>query len=209
MATKNVNSKGTKQLFENPILEKLTHTHIAIPLTIFYGSAVGIMCYITISLNYQLTNALVLFLGGIFFWTIFEYLMHRHIFHMIPNHPIKEKIQYTFHGVHHEYPKDKTRLAMPPLMSAFLTGILFLFFLLIFGLGGLAFGAGFISGYATYLIFHYCIHAYKPPNNFLKILWKHHLIHHYKDDEVAFGVSTIVWDRLFQTMPKKKKEHRQ
>ncbi|MCI0750553.1 MAG: fatty acid hydroxylase, partial [Flammeovirgaceae bacterium] len=32
-------NKGTKQLFKNPILESLTRTHIAVPLTVFFTYA--------------------------------------------------------------------------------------------------------------------------------------------------------------------------
>jgi len=47
------------------------------------------------------------------------------------------------------------------------------------------------------------IHAMRPPKNFLNILWIHHSIHHYKDDTVAFGVSSPFWDYIMGTLPKK------
>jgi hypothetical protein len=61
------------------------------------------------------------FAAGTVFWTWFEYLAHKHIFHMLPTNKLKERIQYTFHGVHHEYPHDKERLAMPPAASVILS----------------------------------------------------------------------------------------
>ena len=42
--------------------------------------------------------------------------------------------------------------------------------------------AGFMTGYAFYLLVHYSVHIFRPPNNILKELWKNHAIHHYKDD---------------------------
>ena len=114
-----------------------------------------------------------------------------------------EKIQYNFHGVHHDYPKDKDRLAMPPLVSITLaTTLLFLFRLF---MGDFVFGflPGFLIGYASYLFVHYIVHAYQPPKNMFKTLWVHHAIHHYKDHERAFGVSSPLWDYIFRTMPKR------
>jgi 4-hydroxysphinganine ceramide fatty acyl 2-hydroxylase len=116
--------------------------------------------------------------------------------------PLKAKIQYTVHGVHHEFPKDKDRLAMPPLLA--LVYVVFFFFAIRFllGEGVFAFGPGMLMGYARYLFVHYAVHAYQPPKNFLKILWVHHAIHHYKDPERAYGVSSPLWDYVFGTMPK-------
>ncbi len=40
--------KGSARLFENPVLERLTHTHIAAPLTIFFAVA-GVSLYYGLS----------------------------------------------------------------------------------------------------------------------------------------------------------------
>ena len=76
-------------------------------------------------------------------------------------------------------------------------------FIFRFTFGSYAFGilAGFTFGYALYLFVHYAIHAYAPPKNFLKVWWTHHAQHHYRQDEVAFGVSSTLWDHLIGTMP--------
>ena len=34
----------------------------------------------------------------------------------------------------------------------------------------------------------------------MKPLWRNHHLHHYKDEEKGFGVSTTFWDRVFGTM---------
>ena len=34
-----IKSEGTKRLFDNPVLESLTHTHFAVPVSIFYAFA--------------------------------------------------------------------------------------------------------------------------------------------------------------------------
>ncbi|RSK50880.1 sterol desaturase family protein [Hymenobacter rigui] len=197
--------KGSARLFENPVLERLTHTHIAGPLTIFFAVA-------AVSLYYSLSQGLLtglsafgLFLGGWFLFTLAEYLMHRFLYHMKTDTPGKAKFQYTMHGVHHEFPKDKTRLAMPPILTVFVASLLFFIFRFTFGNAGFGILAGFVFGYALYLFVHYAIHMYSPPKNFLKFWWHHHAQHHYRQDEIAFGVSTTLWDHIVGTMPKNKK----
>ena len=196
-------AKGTRQLFKNPVLEKLTRTHISIPLILFGAIATALIVY---GLDQGYINAIntpILFVAGLLNFTLVEYIMHRFVFHLAPKNEKQEKFAYTVHGVHHDYPKDKDRLAMPPLLSILLsTGFFFLFKLM---MGNLAFAflPGFVVGYASYLWVHYMVHAFQPPKNFFKVLWIHHGIHHYKDPENAFGVSSPFWDVIFGTMPKK------
>ena len=196
--------KGSAQLFQNPVLERLTHTHIAAPLTIFFAVA-GVSLYYSLSRG-LLTGltAFGLFLGGWLLFTLAEYLMHRYVYHMDATTPGRARFQYTMHGVHHEFPKDKTRLAMPPILTVFVASLLFFIFRFSFGNAGFGVLAGFVFGYALYLFVHYAIHAYSPPKNFLKFWWHHHAMHHYRQEEVAFGVSTTLWDHLVGTMPDRK-----
>jgi sterol desaturase/sphingolipid hydroxylase (fatty acid hydroxylase superfamily) len=122
---------------------------------------------------------------------------------MEPDSDVKDKLQYSMHGVHHDYPKDKDRLAMPPFISGIYALVAYFAFNFLMGDYSFYFLPGFLFGYAAYLGVHYIVHAYQPPKNFLKILWVNHAIHHYKDPDVAFGVSTPIWDYVFGTMPKK------
>ena len=194
---------GSAHMFKNPVLERLSRTHILIPITLFLG--VG-----AYSLYYGIANtsiaawvgALVLVAGFIAF-TFVEYMMHRYLYHMLPTNKVKDKVQYTIHGVHHDYPKDKDRLAMPPFVSGLYAVILYYLFTFLMGEYAYYFLPGFLIGYALYLGVHYIVHAYQPPKNFLKVLWVNHAIHHYKDPDVAFGVSVPIWDYVFGTAPKK------
>ena len=49
------------------------------------------------------------------------------------------------------------------------------------------------------------IHVYQPPKNFFKTLWVNHGIHHYKNADVVFGVSSPLWDYVYGTMKEKEK----
>jgi sterol desaturase/sphingolipid hydroxylase (fatty acid hydroxylase superfamily) len=194
--------KGTKQLFKSPILEKLSRTHISVPLVIFFSYATVLLYWSITHTSLSVLTTVSMFFTGLIAFTWVEYMVHRYLFHMGAHTEQRAKLQYTLHGVHHEFPKDKERLAMPPIVSISLaTGLLFLFRLV---LGDLVFSflPGFLVGYAGYLSIHYMVHSFQPPNNFLKILWVNHSIHHYKDGEEVFGVSSPLWDYIYGTMKK-------
>lgn len=195
--------KGSPQLFENKILEKLTHTHISYPLIIFGAIAITLIYYGIVEKGFHVPGMIMLFFTGMFVFTFVEYIMHRFLYHIPSRSERTKKISYTMHGVHHDYPKDKSRLAMPPVVSLIIASLLFIVYRSVLGDYVFGFLAGFLIGYACYLGIHYSIHAFKVPNNFLKILWHHHSIHHYREDDRAFGVSSPFWDYVFGTMPRK------
>lgn len=200
-------NKGTKVLFNNPVLERLSRTNTAVPVSIFLTFAAFLMVWGFIYSQYSALTQVTAFIIGLLLFSFIEYLVHRYLFHMITNTSLKEKIQYTFHGVHHEFPKDTSRLAMPPVVSIVIVTALYFLFKAAMGDYTYGFLPGFITGYSLYLIVHYVVHAYQPPKNFLKALWINHGIHHYKDHERAFGVSSPLWDYVFRTTPKKSKSH--
>jgi sterol desaturase/sphingolipid hydroxylase (fatty acid hydroxylase superfamily) len=195
-------TKGSKQLFDNPVLERLSRTHISIPLTLYSVIAVGMLYYAATEIGLGASTMVLMFVLGFLFLTLLEYVAHRYVFHMEPTNEIKAKIQYNMHGVHHEFPKDKGRLAMPPIIALIYVALFFITFRFLLGEYVWAFVPGLLMGYSTYLFVHFAVHAYQPPKNFLKILWVHHAIHHYKDPERAYGVSSPLWDYVFGTMPK-------
>ncbi|MBX2968097.1 MAG: sterol desaturase family protein [Cyclobacteriaceae bacterium] len=205
MAEVSPKNKGTRQLFNNPILERLTRTHIAVPLTIFFVYAGALLYWSTINTLLSPLLTIALFFAGWLVFTWVEYNVHRYVFHMATYTKAREKFQYTMHGVHHEFPKDKDRLAMPPLLSVTISTILLLLLRLVMGDFVFAFLPGFLVGYACYLGVHYLVHAYQPPKNFLKALWVNHGVHHYKNGEIVFGVSSPLWDYIYGTMREKSK----
>lgn len=193
---------GAGRIFKNPVLEALTKTHIAIPITLFWVVGAITVWYSMAKLGLALQTVIVFFLGGIVLFTLVEYVMHRFLYHIPAETEKRRRFQYVIHGVHHDHPRDKTRLAMPPLVSIVLATLFISLFRVLIGLNGYAFGGGFLFGYSTYLLAHYAIHIYKQPKNVLGIIWKHHNLHHYVGDDGAFGVSTPFWDYIFGTMPK-------
>jgi sterol desaturase/sphingolipid hydroxylase (fatty acid hydroxylase superfamily) len=184
----------------------LTKTH---PLVI-WGMYLPVLVYCTYRsntvLNYSAAMIFLVFVAGTAFWTFFEYIMHRFIFHLVAQSDRARKIVYVMHGNHHEYPRDRERLFMPPVPSIILACGIFYLMYLIMGQFVFMFFPGFIFGYLMYGTMHYAIHAWNPPFKWLKPLWRNHHLHHYKNDRQGFGVSTTLWDRVFGTMFDLKRE---
>ncbi len=197
------------KLFENRNFEKLTHTHIAVPISIFIVFSAFLLCFSFAYTKLETYFILALFFSGMIAFTLTEYLMHRFLYHIHSTYNKKiQRLQYLIHGVHHDHPKDKSRLAMPPVLSLLVALLLLLTTYALINELAYAFLPGFVMGYTTYLFIHYSIHAYPPPKNKLRILWIHHSIHHYKDSGKAFGVSSPLWDYIFRTMPEGKKKQK-
>ena len=196
---------GSKQLFRNPVLEKLSRTHIAIPLTIFLSFSTFLLYWSITTTSLTAWQTTGMFFIGVIFFTWVEYNVHRYVFHMATYTKVRQKMQYLIHGVHHEFPKDKDRLAMPPLVSVTIATVLLLLCRVTLGDLAFSFLPGFIVGYSYYLSVHYIVHVYQPPKNFFKVLWINHGRHHYKNGDVIFGVSSPLWDYIYGTLNERKK----
>lgn len=198
-----IKNKGQARLFKNDYMERMTKTH---PMVIYsmYLPVVVFLIYYGYSYKEMGAGKLgLLFLAGMLTWSLFEYLMHRFLFHMTTHGPRADRWVYTMHGVHHEYPRDKERLFMPPVPSVLISSLLFLLSYLIMGWNALGFFPGFLLGYLIYGSMHYAIHAFVPPK-FLKALWRNHHLHHYKEPDKGFGVSSVLWDVILGTVPRRK-----
>ena len=205
MKFEKIHNKGQARLFKNQYVEYLTKTH---PLVIWgmYMPILAFMLYFSVTkLAFSGLQVLLTFLTGMFFWSLFEYTIHRFVFHFFAESEQAKKIVYIIHGNHHEYPRDKQRLFMPPVPSLILSSVVFSIMFLagyIAGISGyvFAFFPGFILGYLIYGSMHYAIHAWNPPFKWMKPLWRNHHLHHYKNVELGFGVSSTLWDHVFGTM---------
>ena len=194
-----VKNDGQARLFENPYLEILTKGHPAISWGIHVPILVYCFYYGFIHFQMSFKQMLSISFFALFFWTFFEYIAHRWIFHMLSENISLQKFAYILHGNHHEYPKDKQRLFMPPVPSLLIAGALFGIQYLLLGNYAFAFYPGFILGWLLYASVHYLIHAIEPPFKFLQPLWRNHQMHHYRNEHLGFGVSNTLWDKVFKT----------
>ncbi|MCS5490199.1 sterol desaturase family protein [Algoriphagus limi] len=193
-------ANSSKQLFENPFLERFSRSNAIAVIASLFGLALIIFLYGVYFRLVPLGLQILLVFAGLFAFSFFEYLIHRYVFHA-GNYREGKNWQSKLHGIHHDIPSDRERLTLP--MPLALGVSLVVFFLFKFLIGSLAYGffPGFISGYALYLLVHYWIHTRKPPKNSLKVLWRNHHIHHHVNENKAYGVTTPFWDWVFRTLP--------
>jgi sterol desaturase/sphingolipid hydroxylase (fatty acid hydroxylase superfamily) len=201
-----IHNKGQAQIFQNQYLEMLTKTHPLVIWGMYLPVIIGLPWYALVRFGYTGGTVAGVFVAGILFWTLFEYIIHRYIFHFIAETERGRRIVYVLHGNHHEYPRDRERLFMPPVPSSIIASVLFLAQFSLLQHYAFLFFPGFMLGYLVYGSMHYAIHAWNPPFKWMKPLWRNHHLHHYKDEHKGFGVSSTLWDLVFGTMFDLKKE---
>ncbi|MBI3136110.1 MAG: sterol desaturase family protein [Bacteroidetes bacterium] len=193
-------NENAPELFKSKFLNKLTWSHPALIFSL-YALISAVLIYVgTIHFELHTNTVMILSLTGLFSWTLGEYLMHRFLYHEISNAGYDKGVRYIFHGIHHRYPNDASKVVLPPLPSLLIAAVFFLVFYVLMGRYALAFGPGFMMGYSVYMWVHYAVHKYPSPKRF-NFWWKHHNIHHFQQHDRAFGVSTPIWDYVFGTMP--------
>src|SRR5882724_5142292 len=206
MEFEKIHNKGQARIFKSAYLEMLTKTHPLVIWGIYIPIMVLMLYRSSAKFGYAIAYVALIFVAGMLFWTFFEYLMHRFVFHFVADSPRAQRFIYVLHGNHHGYPRDKERLFMPPVPSLIIASVLFALQYLVIGNNAFMFFPGFIFGYLMYGTMHYAIHAWNPPFKWMKPLWRNHHLHHYKEQQKGFGVSTTIWDRVFGTMFDLKKE---
>jgi sterol desaturase/sphingolipid hydroxylase (fatty acid hydroxylase superfamily) len=188
------------RMFESDFVDFFSRTHPAVVPLLFVPTTVALLWYGIAHAHVSLLASAALFAGGFAIWTLIEYWLHRTFFHWIPNDGWGERMHFLVHGVHHKWPKDKYRLVMPPAVSI---SLFFVFLAVFYPLLGerlvWPFQAGFVLGYMTYDLTHYYIHHFNPKTKVGLRLKKHHMLHHFKDPDSRFGVSSVVWDAVFGT----------
>jgi 4-hydroxysphinganine ceramide fatty acyl 2-hydroxylase len=194
------NKRETPRMFDNDLLEFFSRAHWSLPLWIFLPIVASLLYYGLQTGGMPLWVFVMLLFGGLLFWTLAEYLLHRFIFHHEPRSEWGRRIHWMFHGVHHDYPSDPLRLVMVPSVSLPLGSVFFLLFVLVLGFhGALPFAAGFFIGYLFYDITHYAVHHFPIKGRFFGMLRELHMRHHFQDSGRGFGVSSPLWDLVFGT----------
>lgn len=172
------------RLFANPLLERLTHVH-PLTVTLLWSTVIGVLL-VQGGLGWPI-------LAGLAAWSLFEYALHRWLFHWQPQRPAFRRLVFMLHGIHHLQPQDGTRVMMPPVVSV---PVALALWVLVGRPLGEAFFAGFLLGYLAYDVIHWACHQ-MPFKTGLK---RRHLLHHHVDAERNYGVSSPLWDRVFGTL---------
>jgi dihydroceramide fatty acyl 2-hydroxylase len=196
------------RLFKSDFLEFFTHIS-PITIIVFWAPVIGFLFYRSVQTASGPALSPHILLGvviGLLFWTFAEYMLHRFLFHYYPHTPLAERIFFLFHGVHHAQPQVKSRLVMPfPVsipMALLFYGLFYLVLAVLFRAPQWVdpVMAGFVIGYLAYDLMHYAEHYIPLRRGYAKYMKRHHMLHHFKDPDSRFGVSSPIWDMVFSTM---------
>lgn len=140
-------------------------------------------------------------------WPVSEWTTHILLLHMKPKQLGRVELDPLFARKHREHHADPTDtelvflpmvvvvtllgaivVAIPTLFPSVERGVTFLLALSIIALG--------------YEWTHYLVHTtYRPRTAPYRALWRHHRLHHYKNENYWFGLTTTGTDHLFGTAP--------
>lgn len=129
---------------------------------------------------------------GFGFWTLFEYIVHRFVYHHVPF--FKDQ-----HDAHHAEPD--AFIGAPPVI-----GILMIFAIAYAPLvpfsdhAAAGFTMGMLTGYVAYMLLHHAAHHWNvPEDHWLYRARRHHALHHHLRLEGNYGITTSLWDEVFGT----------
>jgi dihydroceramide fatty acyl 2-hydroxylase len=188
------------QVFRHQAFDRwIARAHPAFPLLIFGPLAVA--CIVFAIRGASLGRVVLAVAAGCLGFTLFEYTLHRFVFHRRFADTRQGRIEaFLTHGYHHVYPDDPGRLVMPPLGSAPLAAIFGTAYVLCFGWAiGLAVFAGTALGYVLYDSMHFILHHWRPRTPIGRWMRRYHLLHHHAEEPARFGVSSPLWDYVFGT----------
>lgn len=195
------------RIFENDFLESLTHVHPIVPLVLWIPIIGALFVVSQKANNHSVSDYVIWAFTGLIVWTLTEYVLHRFVFHFPAKSRAGKYFVFLFHGLHHDDAQDASRLVMPPVPALLIVGLLYLFFGMFIPAQYLKLFMGFfLIGYLCYDYIHYATHHFPMTSKVGRYLRSWHLKHHYSGEESKYGVSSPLWDYIFQTVtgPKKK-----
>ena len=187
------------RLFRSDRLERLT----VMPPNVFavaWGGLLPVIGYVGLAGRAIGPAAWLGLVGaGLLAWSLFEYVMHRFVFHLEPRSEFGRRVSFIMHGNHHAEPHDPHRSMMPLIVSLPWSAAIWAACALAFGRAGSVLFLGFAAGYVVYDAVHYACHQLPVRGRLLRALRRHHLRHHFGRDEGGYSITAIFWDRVFGT----------
>ena len=177
----------------------LARAHPAFPLA-FFGPTI-LLVLVAAHRPGTVVRHIAAFFVGWLVWTLVEYLVHRFLFHWTFRPTRDSQLAgFLMHGYHHAYPRDPTRLVLPPLVSLPLALAFFVLAHVVLGGGAVdaAYG-GFVAGYIAYDSMHYVVHHTRTRTGAIGWLRRYHLLHHHESVPARYGVSSPLWDLVLGT----------
>lgn len=200
----------TVKMFTNDFVEGLTKCPWYVPL-LFWVPIIAFEWFRYIRLiggwgNLSPVKAAAVGTVGGLCWLLFEYTLHRFVFHKRTTSYAGNIIHFLIHGHHHITPMDFDRLVFPPVPAMILAAPFWYSAPRVLGVQhGYPWLIGFALGYLVYDMTHFWIHHAVPKWGFLKMQKRRHVHHHYFKHQVNFGISNPLWDYVFGTIDEPKR----
>ena len=183
---------------------KMARTHHLAPVIIFGSLSLLQTLAAIVWGGFSPAKMILLYLAGFCMWTVVEYVLHRFPFHYVTEKEPLRLLTGGLHLLHHEIPNRGDYVVSPILLSTpfylLISGLLYLITKNIFSTA--LFMAGLALAYLCYEWVHYSTHHRVAKTSFGKYLKRHHMMHHFKDSQNYFGVTSPFWDWMFGTLPK-------
>ncbi|MEE4453617.1 sterol desaturase family protein [Novosphingobium resinovorum] len=144
-------------------------------------------------------QALGLIAAGLVVWVLFEYAMHRYLFHLQSELALVKWFVFLIHGNHHASPNDPMRGLMPLPVSMGVGALVWALCLALLGAPGTWLLLGFMSGYVFYDAIHFACHQWPMRGRLGSAFKRHHMRHHHVDEHGNYAISAIFLDRLFRS----------
>jgi hypothetical protein len=139
---------------------------------------------------------------------LIEWVVHAWVLHARPWRVLGRTFELSAtrgHRRHHEDPLDLDLVFVPGWVLVWFAPVLALALFLVLRPAHLA-ATALASGAAVLLAYewtHYLIHtSYRPRRRYYRHLWRHHRLHHYRNEGYWFGVTTALGDVLLGTCPR-------
>jgi hypothetical protein len=148
----------------------------------------------------------VVILGGIVVTQPFtEWLIHVNVLHVQPRGRLTKIIDWAAgrsHRLHHKDPSDLAWQFIHP--YAVLSGFALNVVLVAVNPHAASYALGATAMALTYEWTHFLIHTdVRPRNPLYRALWRHHRLHHFRNENYWYGVTGRLGDRVLGTLPAK------
>ena len=142
---------------------------------------------------------------GILLYSLIEYLMHRFLYHWEPQNRWVRRLTADVGRHHMNHHREPAKYGgaingnqVPVVMLASAIAAFFLSLDVVPGFALIATLAGAMNYVAQELV-HFGTHQLPMDNRLLAIVKRHHMLHHYRDENSNFGLFWTFWDRIFCT----------
>lgn len=191
-------NRQSVRLYDECGWDRFMKTHPASPAVVYLPIAAWFLWRSYLAPGF-VGSTWALYVGGLFVWTLLEYAIHRGLLHWADIGAWWNMGLARIHARHHLHPEDVSAVIISPLQTLPLAFVIYWLLRAVFSAahtGGVV--AGLLSGYLAYETFHYAFHA--PVSlrwRWLNALRKYHARHHFETPDRRFGVTTPLWDLVF------------